>query len=509
MPVMAVTDFLEKTAKRLPDKTAFVDPERSLTFKELQAEAKHTAAALIRAGLLRKPVAVFMEKSASTVAAVLGVAYSGNFFTILDTKMPAERAEKILGTLEPQAFITTKALEEKCSALAGSIPVFIYEETQSAEMNPLFVKERTDKVLPSDVLYVLFTSGSTGTPKGVVTSHQAVVDFLTMASGRSYGNDEHDVILNQAPLYFVMALPDMLTPIAFGSTTHFINELAYAFPGMLMKYIDDHKITQLGWVTSAMQLCVNMKALDSADLSTIDTVIFGGEVMPIPVLRAWRKKLPNARFFNSYGSTETTAACLHYLVDRDFPDDAMLPVGVPDGNMDILLLDEEDHLVPDGETGEICVRSSSLSYGYYKDPERTAEVFMQNPLQTAFEEKIFRTGDLAYKNDRGELEFVGRKDLQVKFMGHRIELGEIEAAALTVPGVLENACAYDPDAKKIVLFFTGNVEGKELRKALSGKLPDYMVPRKFIPLESMPRNAHDKVDRVRLKAMAKEMSGKK
>ncbi|MBQ1390186.1 MAG: AMP-binding protein, partial [Firmicutes bacterium] len=171
--------------------------------------------------------------------------------------------------------------------------------------------------------------------------------------------------------------------------------------------------------------------------------------------------------------------------------------------------DEEDRLVPDGETGEICVRSSSLSYGYYKDPERTAEVFMQNPLQTAFEEKIFRTGDLAYKNDRGELEFVGRKDLQVKFMGHRIELGEIEAAALTVPGVLENACAYDPDAKKIVLFFTGNVEGKELRKALSGKLPDYMVPRKFIPLESMPRNAHDKVDRVRLKAMAKEMSGKK
>ncbi len=278
---------------------------------------------------------------------------------------------------------------------------------------------------------------------------------------------------------------------------------------MLMKYIDDHKITQLGWVTSAMQLCVNMKALDSADLSTIDTVIFGGEVMPIPVLRAWRKKLPNARFFNSYGSTETTAACLHYLVDRDFPDDAMLPVGVPDGNMDILLLDEEDHLVPDGETGEICVRSSSLSYGYYKDPERTAEVFMQNPLQTAFEEKSFRTGDLAYKNDRGELEFVGRKDLQVKFMGHRIELGEIEAAALTVPGVMENACAYDPDAKKIVLFFTGNVEGKELRKALSGKLPDYMVPRKFIPLESMPRNAHDKVDRVRLKAMAKEMSGKK
>ena len=505
MSAMIVTDLLDETAARLPEKTAYVDPERSVKLAEVQSEAKHIAAGLIKLGVRRSPVAVFMDKSASAIIATLGIAYSGNFYTILDTKMPDERIGKILGTLEPKAFIASKALEGDCRRIAGSIPVLVYEEEQEKEMDPAEVKKVTDTVQPSDLFYVCFTSGSTGMPKGVAATHQAMMGFLLRAMPISYGCCEEDVLLNQSPLYFVMSLTDMFMPITNGCTAHFINDLAFAFPGLLMKYIEDHKITMFGLVPSLMQLCVKMNALDSADLSCVKTIVFGGESVPMPVLRIWREKLPHVNFINGYGSTESTSACLHYTVDRDFPDDAILPVGIPDANMDILLLDENDRLTADGEIGEICVRSASLAVGYYNDPKRTAEVFVQNPLQKAYEEKIYRTGDLAYRNERGELEFVGRKDLQIKFMGHRIELGEIEAAGAAVPGVSANACAYDADTKILALFYVGEIDSKDLHRALAEKLPDYMVPRRLVQLSELPRNAHDKTDRVRLKEMLREL----
>ena len=346
-------------------------------------------------------------------------------------------------------------------------------------------------------------------PKGVAATNQAVMGFLLLAMPRSYGCKPDDVLLNQAPLYFVMSLTDMFMPITNGSTTHFINDLAFAFPGLLMKYMKDNKITMTGLVPSVMQLCVQLGALENVDLPDLEALIFSGEVLPMPVLRAWREKLPHVKFINGYGSSESTSACLHYVVDRDFPDDAIPPIGIPDANMDILLLDEEDRPVPDGEIGEICVRSASLAIGYYNDPERTAQVFVQNPLNKAYEEKIYRTGDLAWKNERGELEFAGRKDLQIKFMGHRIELGEIEAAAAAVPGVTTCACAYDADTKILALFYTGTADSSAVHKALGDKLPDYMVPRKFEQLAEMPRNAHDKTDRVKLKEMLREIEARR
>ena len=495
----SIPELLQEIAGKVPERVGYVDPHRSLTFAQLKEEVYHVADGLIRLGFRKQPVIIFMEKSVDCVAAMFGAASSGNFYTVLDTKMPPERVKKILRTLTPAAAVCSESTKKAAETLLEGLPLLVYEQLQEAPMDEALVAERIDLILPTDILYVLFTSGPTGEPKGVVTSHGAVISFLELDSAKVYKNDSHDRMLNQSPLYFVNSLPEIVTPLAWGSQVHFVPDIYYVFPIKLMEYIEQNKITHLGWVTSAMQLAVTMGVLDKADISSLDSIIFGGESMPIYVLKEWRKRLPNARFYNSYGATETTAGCLHYLVDRDFPDDAVLPVGVPDGNCDILLLDDDLHLITGPYVeGEICVRSPSLAYGYYRDKERTDKVFIQNPLHNDYEEKIYRTGDLAMYNDRGELAFAGRKDHQIKFMGHRIELGEIEATLMAMGEIDEAACVYDPEEKIITAFYTGSISEKDLGKILTKTLPDYMFPRKRVKLDAMPHNLHGKVDRVLL-----------
>ena len=500
--IARLTDYLDEVAARLPDKTAYVDQDRRVTFSGVQDEARHVAQALIDQNLYKQPVAIIMDKTCDCIVSTLGIAYSGNFYTIIDTEMPQERIQKIMDTLDPKAVITTEKYRESAAALAGQAPVLIYGEIQALTVNLQQVQAVTRRILPSDVLYVLFTSGSTGTPKGVITSHWAVVHFLGTTCRQVFRVEESDVMLCQCPFYFVMSLIDMFSPLSTGAEMHMIPESWFSFPAMLVEYIEKNKVTFLNWVPSALNMIASTDAFSIGDLSSITKVIFGGEIMPIRVLKDWQKHLPNAYYLNSYGSTEATNSCVCYAVNREFEDTAILPIGVTDPNMDVFLLDDENKLVTEKNTvGELCVRGASLSYGYYKDPERTNAVFVQNPLNDAYEEKIYRTGDLAKYNDYGELECIGRKDFQIKYMGHRIELGEIEAAVSAIPGVSENACIYDSARQAIILFYSGTIESRELGKVLKEKLPAYMLPRRRFKLDPMPHNLNGKIDRAALRQM--------
>ena len=500
--ITRLTDFLDETAARLPDKTAYIDQERSLTFSQLQEEARHIAQGLINHGWHKKPIALFLEKSVSCIAAILGIAYSGNFYTVIDIEMPRERIRKILDTLEPEAILTAGSCLEAAQEAAGNTPVLLYDDLKAVPVDYECIQAVTRRILPNDVLYVLFTSGSTGTPKGVIASHWAVVYFLETTCKEVFKVEESDRILCQCPFYFVMSLIDMFTPLGTGAALHIIPESWYSFPAMLVDYIEKNQITFLNWVPSALNMISSTDAFSVADISCIRKVIFGGELMPIRVLKEWQKHLPDVYYLNAYGSTECTNNCVSYVVNREFADDAILPIGFPDPNMDVFLLDDEDHLVTgEGQVGELCLRSSSLSYGYYKDPERTRTVFVQNPLNTCYDERIYRTGDLARYNSYGELECIGRKDFQIKYMGHRIELGEIEAAVSAVPGVAENACVYDAVRQVILLYYSGSIESRELGKILKEKLPAYMLPRRRYRLDAMPHNLNGKIDRAALKQM--------
>ena len=476
-----ITDYLDETAKKFPDKVAVTDGRRTLTFDGLRAEARSVASELIRRKIFHQPIAIRLEQSVGSIICMLGVAYSGNFYTIIDDKMPAPRMSKILDTFEPVLVIDNKNV----NALINSPIDDGLLETTARKINCM------------DILYVLFTSGSTGMPKGVTIGQRSAMEYTEWVS-KTFGVDENDVIGNQAPFYFDNSVLDIYQMVSRGATLHIIPRAAFMFPARLLEYISVNRINMVFWVPSILVAIANMGVLDDINVSCLKKIIFAGEVMPVKQLNQWRRRLPKAVFANLYGPTEITVDCTYYIVDRDFADGDALPIGVPCKDGDVLVLNADDRLVDGSEQGELCVRGSCLSYGYYNNPEKTIEAFVQNPVSD-YPEIIYRTGDLVHYNERGELMFDGRKDFQIKHMGYRIELGEIETAATSLVGIDEACCLYDKPSEQIVMCYVGLSEPTEIVRRLSTLLPRYMLPTRFERLELMPHNASGKIDRKLLK----------
>lgn len=495
-----ITDYLEETARNYPDKTAFTDEKREITFQEVREEAQKVAVSLISMHLFKKPVVIFMDKSVECINAFLGVAYSGNFYTVIDIHMPPARVEKILNTLQPEVLITDEAHYSEAAKTAGNIKILRYEQMMSNTVDGKLLLETAEHIVQTDILYVLFTSGSTGIPKGVIISHEAVIAYLEWGA-ETFHLDETAVFANQTPFYFVMSGFDIYQTIRNGGTMHIIPKNLFMFPLKLLEFLRDRKTNILYWVPSVLCFVANFNALPKLHLDGLKAVMFGGEVMPSKQLNMWRKEYPDVQFVNQYGPTEMTDICTYYIVDREIADNESLPIGIPCSHMDILLLDENDKPAKPGEIGELCGRGPSLAYGYYNDSDKTASAFVQNPLNTSYPEKIYRTGDLVRLNERGELIYVSRKDFQIKHMGHRIELGEIETAVSALEGVESNCCLYAGEKQGIVLFYTGSLDGNEILRQLKSSLPNYMLPNRRIQLEQMPLNLNGKIDRAQLKSL--------
>lgn len=495
-----VTDYLDHSAAIFPDKAAVVDQHRTVTFKQLREESLHVASYIIRHYKKRHmPVCFYLDKSAYCISSMMGIAYSGNFYTPIDTKMPASRIEKILETLEKPLMITDRKHLEQVQQFAGDSDVFCLEEAMAEDYDEEEIREAANQIIDTDVLYVLFTSGSTGNPKGVIIGHRSVMDYIDWVTD-TFHFDETTVLGNQEPFYFDNSILDIYSMLKTGATMYLIPQINFAFPIKLLEYMAVHKINTIFWVPSALCLVANLRALSKRHVDSLKNILFCGEVMPNKQLNQWRREYPDALFGNLYGPTEITDVCAAYIIDRDFRDDEALPMGKACRNTDIFLLDSNDQLITEAEVpGELCVRGTCLAYGYYNNPEKTRSAFVQNPLNKAYPETIYRTGDLVKYNDRGELVYICRKDYQIKHMGHRIELGEIETAASSIPGVNQNCCVYDDVRHKIVMYYTGHIDEKELSKGLKTLLPAYMIPGIFISLRVMPLNLNGKIDRVLLK----------
>ena len=255
------------------------------------------------------------------------------------------------------------------------------------------------------------------------------------------------------------------------------------------------------WVVSALTMISGFKVLDKIKPEYLHTIAFGSEVFPIKQFNMWREALPDARFINLYGPTEATGMSCYYEVNREFNEDEVIPIGRPFRNTDIILLDEEDKVPAKGDLGEICIRGTCVTLGYYNAFDITDKVFVQNPLNNSYHELIYRTGDIGKYNENDELVFASRKDNQIKHMGHRIELGEIEANVNKLDGIISSCCLYDKAKGKIVLFYVGDVDIKELTIDLRKMLPRYMVPNKIHQLETMPLTPNGKVNRLYLKEL--------
>lgn len=500
MNIRIVTDYLDQSAMNYPNKVAFSDEKREITFQKVKEEAEKVALSIINKEFFKKPIAIFMDKQVECINAFLGVAYSGNFYTVLDTKMPMERIKRIIDVLEPECIITDRDHQQIANSFCDKNAILVYEEMMGQTIDDTKLQSTKEKIIATDVLYVLFTSGSTGNPKGVIISHQATIAYIEW--GKETFRLNSDIVFgNQTPFYFVMSGFDIYQTLSNGATMHIIPKSLFSFPVMLLDYLKDKNVNVLYWVPSALCAIANFRALSEVHLADLKVVMFGGEVMPTKQLNMWRKEYPDVSFINQYGPTELTDICSYYLVDRDFSDAESLPIGKKTTHMDVLILNDKDELAQEGEIGELCGRGPSLSYGYYNEPEKTKEVFVQNPLNHSYPELIYRTGDLVRYNERGELIYLSRKDFQIKHLGHRIELGEIETAVSSLDGVDQNCCLYDEEKSKIVLFYVGTTSEKEIGKQLEKLLPEYMLPNKKIKMQCMPENLNGKIDRAKLKEL--------
>lgn len=498
--VRIVTDYLDQTAKIYPNKVAFVDEKRSITFSQLQSESHHIAAKLIEIELFKKPVLVYLDKSVEVIAAFEGITYSGNFYSPLDTHMPEDRIAKIVKKLNPAAIITDESHKEEAEKILNGGVILTYENAQKTPVNIEKIKMVTKSVIDSDVLYVLFTSGSTGTPKGVIISHKGIIDLSEWIS-HDLNFDKNIIFANQSPFYFSFSVYEIYQTLRNGSTTYIVPQNLFSQPTKLMAYLEEKNVNTIIWVPSILTFISTLKALNRPHLTHIKNIFFGAESFSIKHLNHWMDEYPNVRFVNLFGPTEVTDTCTWYEIDRRLKDGEFLPIGKSCTNKDCFLLNESNLVTKVGEMGEICMRGSGIAYGYYNDPERTAEVFIQNPLNASYREIIYCTGDLGKYNEYGELVYVCRKDFQIKHRGRRIELGEIETAVAVLEGITECCCLYDNKKLRIVLFYTGSIEGKKINEKLKDTLPDYMIPSKRIFLDFMPHNLNGKIDRQVLKSM--------
>ena len=247
----------------------------------------------------------------------------------------------------------------------------------------------------------------------------------------------------------------------------------------------------------------NMGILDKISMPHIRMIWFAGEVFPTKQFNIWRSHLKDVTFVNMYGPIEITLDCTYYIVERDISNEEPIPIGYPCRNTDVLLLDENDNLVIQQDIeGELCVRGTSLAMGYYNNPEKTKSAFVQNPLNKAYPEIIYRTGDIVYFNERKEIIFKWRKDSLIKHSGYRVELTEVEHVIVNTLKLVDNGCAvYDYTKKEIVFFYESNMEQSiaVFRKSIGKALPNYMIPNRFIHIELLPKNTNGKIDRFKLK----------
>lgn len=497
--VYNVLQYLERAVLHCPDKIAFEDEIQSISYKDLHNKAVKIASLINEKYETRnRPIAVLIDRNVSTILAFFGIVYSGNFYVPVDATMPEERVALIFDTLGPVAVIDARSYVPDAKMSTYRVEDILKDCQDSSFESPKLLKVRRE-MIDTDPLYAIFTSGSTGIPKGVVVSHRSVID-LVEAFGEVFSFNETQVFANQAPFDFDVSVKDIYNSLRCCATVQILPKKLFRMPKLLVEYLQEKKVDTLIWAVSALRMVSDFKTLDSVTAPELKYVMFSGEVMPVRALNYWIDHAPEARYVNLYGPTEITCNCTYYEVMGKYAEDQALPIGKAFPNTRVLLRDENGKSIHSPNiVGEICVTGTCLALGYWNNKEKTEEAFVSNAAISAYESKMYATGDLGYYDTDGNIVFASRKDYQIKHMGHRIELGEIEVALNSIPFLTISCCLYDKKSEKIFCFYQAEEECKaKIVAALSKKLPKYMWPNVYVHYETLPLNKNGKIDRVLL-----------
>lgn len=523
---MLLQRYVRDQAETRPGETAVVLGEERLTYGELEDSSSRLASLLAGSGCRHGDrVCMLVSKIPAAVLGMLATLKAGGAYVPIDISSPAARVRLIVEAAEPRIMLvepdaaplldelldSTERLRE---AVVGSIRPGVLEGKRfrsAFSMEDVPGEDPLSElagVADSDVAHLLFTSGSTGTPKGVAITHRNAVSFIEWAR-RYFDIQPEDRTSGHPPLHFDLSTFDIYGTLSAGAALHMVPAEANLLPRRLAEFMRAAELTQWFSVPSTMTYMAKFDALEPEGFPSLKRVIWCGEVLPTAILIEWMKRVPQASFTNLYGPTEATIASSFHTV-ADPPSDPTVPIPIGKAcEGEELLIVENGRVLAEGETGELCIGGVGLSPGYWRDEERTREVFIEDPRADHSGERIYRTGDLARCDEHGVFHFLGRRDMQIKSRGYRIELGEIESALSAVPEIAECAvvgvesegfegtaicCAYSPVEGT-------EIEPPQLRIRLSEQLPAYMLPSRWEVLDALPKNVNGKIDRKRLGEM--------
>jgi len=513
--------LIEQQVARTPGAIALVSEDDELTYRQLNERANQLAHHLISRGVAPDTlVGICLERSVEMVVGLLAVLKAGGAYVPLDPESPPDRLALMLHDIKPRLVITT-------STSRDSLPADIDTLELDHEWPALLSESNTNPdqvVLPEQLAYVIHTSGSTGKPKGVMISHRAVCNHQLWMQ-RAFPLTEQDKVLQKTVFTFDASVWELFSPLMAGA------QLVLARPGgqqdssYLVEATLKYNVTVLQVVPSMLTLLVREPRLE--ECRSLRRLGVGGEALPVALVKRFYQLL-DAEVVNLYGPTETAVQMAYFKCDRaeiEQTSGGFVPIGRPQPitNAKVYVLDERLNPTPCGVAGELHIGGVGLARGYLNRPDLTAERFIPNPLSRAEGERLYKTGDVARILPDGTIEFLGRRDEQVKLRGYRVELGEIEQTLNAHPQVRESAAIVredKPGDQRLVAYVVARSEllyqtkietdGSELppdtlttsalQNYLRERLPDYMVPSTFVRLEKLPTLANGKIDRKALPA---------
>ena len=489
---MNLIERIDRWSHETPERVAHVSGKRSLTYAELTRQSNALAASLSKqAPDDHSPIAIQGHKEPEMLIAFLGAVKSGHPYIPLDSSLPSQRVETILETAKASMFLTPDKVNELVS------------QSKEGESNFQIHHPALD-----DAWYIIFTSGSTGEPKGVIITCGCLESFVNWILSEQQFIEDKEVFLNQAPFSFDLSVMDLYSSLVSGGTLFSLTKDVIAEPKKLFKVLSRSEVSVWVSTPSFAQFCLTEPTFNEHMIPQVNKFWFCGETLAPEVAGSLLTRFPKAEVWNTYGPTETTVATTSIRVDQDvIKRYSPLPVGRPKPDCEIHILDNGAEAQA-GERGEIVIAGPNVSAGYIHRPDLTERAFYRINNMRAY-----RTGDLGHYQD-GYLFFDGRIDFQIKLHGYRIEIGDIEnnlhglpnvRDAVVIP-VMKNNKA-DHLAAFVILKERISKSDYEITRALklelSGRLPDYMIPRKFIFVERFPMTNNGKADRRKLSASLK------
>ncbi|MCS6883879.1 MAG: amino acid adenylation domain-containing protein [Acidobacteriota bacterium] len=488
--------LFEQQAEKTPDQVAVRYDDTSITYAELDRLASKLAARLYRLGARRgHPIAICLDRSIEMVAAILAVLKVGACYVPIDPQYPKQRKSLMLSDCQAEHLITCKSLLEDPPTAAT--PIYIDEETQEETYE--------GKVFPAsadDICYILYTSGSTGRPKGVMVAHRALCNHMYWIV-ETFGINSTDKILQKTPFSFDASVWEFFAPLITGGTLVMAKPLGHQDPDYLLDIIEREKISILQVVPSQLEMLLASDRVEQ--MRRLRHLFCGGEALSTNLALKVKKLLPFTLLTNLYGPTEATIDSTYHTFDTSRSYGKTIPIGRPISNLRAYILDYEKRPVPIGVKGELYVAGAGVAGGYYRQEQLTAESFVCDPFFPG--QKMYRTGDLARYLPDGNIEYLGRLDSQVKIRGHRLELGEIELAIAedsSVEAVAVVDYKFGEEDHRLVAFVQAKPDFDEaiLLSKLRTKLPEQMLPARFVRLNQLPLLPNGKIDRRALPKVA-------